>query len=177
VTSPALLLALKWADFDADKKTLRVNRNIVFKRHGDWYLKAPKTTKSKRELPLTDNLIEALKAERRAQLEARLKAWKAWKDHGFVFADSFGEPFPPNDLWRECRRVLEAAGLTGKFSPKTGRHTMASLLLAKGINVKAVSERLGHAKITTTLAAYSHVLPGAQTEISVEIERLLSGEK
>jgi integrase len=174
---PGELLALKWQDFDAGKKTLRVNRNIVFRRHGDWYLKAPKSTRSKRELPLTDNLIEALKAERRGQLEAKLKAGKGWKDHGFVFADSFGEPYPPNDLWRECRRILDAAGLAGKFSPKTGRHTMASLLLAKGVNVKAVSERLGHTKITTTLAAYAHVLPGAQTEISEEIERLLSGRK
>lgn len=174
---PGELLALKWSDFDADNKTLRVNRNIVFRRHGDWYLKAPKSARSRRELPLTDNLIEALKAERRAQLEARMKTGKAWKDHGFIFADTFGEPYPPNDLWRECRRVLIAAGVTGKFSPKTGRHTMASLLLAKGVNVKAVSERLGHTKITTTLAAYAHVLPGAQSEISTEIERLLSGQK
>lgn len=174
---PGELLALKWSDFDADKKTLRVNRNIVFRRHGDWYLKAPKTVKSKRELPLTDNLVEALKSERRDQLAKRMKAGKAWKDHGFIFADSFGEPYPPNDLWRECRRILDAAKITGKFSPKTGRHTMASLLLAKGKNVKGVSERLGHSKITTTLAAYAHVLPGAQVELSEEMESLLSGQK
>jgi integrase len=174
---PGELLALKWQDFDADAKTLRVSRNIVFRRHGDWYLKAPKTARSKRELPLTDNLIDALRSERRAQLETRMKAGKAWKDHGFIFTDTFGEPYPPNDLWRECRRILDACGFEGKFSPKTGRHTMASLLLAKGVNVKAVSERLGHTKITTTLAAYAHVLPGAQTEISAEIERLLSGQK
>jgi len=174
---PGELLALKWSDFDADKRTLRVNRNIVFRRHGDWYLKAPKTAKSKRELPLTDNLVEALKSERREQLKTRMKAGKAWKDHGFIFTDSFGEPYPPNDLWRECRRILDAAKITGKFSPKTGRHTMASLLLAKGKNVKGVSERLGHSRITTTLAAYAHVLPGAQAELSEEMESLLSGQK
>jgi integrase len=174
---PGELLALKWQDFDADKKTLRASHSIVFRRHGDWYLKAPKTVKSKRELPLTDNLVEALKAERRTQLATRMKAGKAWRDQGFIFADSFGEPYPPNDLWRECKRILEAAGIEGKFSPKTGRHTMASLLLAGGINVKGVSERLGHSKITTTLGQYAHVLPGAQTEISAEIERMLSSKK
>src|SRR5262245_26304886 len=112
---PGELLALKWSDFDADSKTLRVNRNIVFRRHGDWYLKSPKSARSRRELPLTENLIDALKAERRAQLEARMKAGKGWKDHGFIFAESFGEPYPPNDLWRECRRLLDEAKITGKF--------------------------------------------------------------
>jgi len=174
---PGELLALKWSDFDADAKTLRVSRNIVFRRHGDWYLKAPKTARSKMELPLTANLIDALRSERRVQLEARMKAGKAWKDHGFIFADTFGDPYPPNDLWRECRRILDACGIAGKFSPKTGRHTMASLLLAKGKNVKGVSERLGHSKVTTTLAAYAHVLPGAQAELSEEMESLLSGQK
>jgi hypothetical protein len=66
------LLALKWADFDLQAKTLRVNHNIVFRKAGDWYLKKPKTKKGKRTLPLTDAMIEVLNRQRKAQLEARL---------------------------------------------------------------------------------------------------------
>jgi integrase len=54
---------------------------------------------------------------------------------------------------------------------------MASLLLAAKANPKAVQERLGHARITTTLQVYAHVLPGEQAEVSAEIERLLKGKK
>jgi integrase len=54
---------------------------------------------------------------------------------------------------------------------------MATLLLAGETNPKAVSERMGHARITITLDAYAHVLPGMQADVSEEIERLLSGKK
>jgi integrase len=43
--------------------------------------------------------------------------------------------------------------------------------------VKAVSERLGHSKIVTTLQKYVHVSPGMQADVSAEIERLLEGKK
>ena len=44
------------------------------------------------------------------------------------------------------------------------RHTMATLWLSEGIPIKVVSERLGHADITTTLSVYAHVLPGMQRD-------------
>ena len=50
------------------------------------------------------------------------------------------------------------------------RHTCATLLLLKGVNAKAVQERLGHASMTLTLDMYSYVLPDmkAQTVEAVE---------
>lgn len=48
------------------------------------------------------------------------------------------------------------------------RHTHATILLAAGINPKIVQERLGHAKINTTLDTYSHLVPGMQ-KVAVDI--------
>jgi|SRR5262245_7854220 len=174
---PGELLALKWSDFDAEGRTLRVNQNIVFRKANDWYLKRPKTKKSKRTLPLTPALVVVLKAQRAAQLEARLKAGKLWTDHGFIFADTTGEPYPQWTLLNDCKRILKAAKLPETFNPYTIRHTMITLLLASGENPKAVSERAGHARITVTLDAYAHVLPGMQANVSEKIERLLKGQK
>jgi integrase len=42
------------------------------------------------------------------------------------------------------------------------RHTCATLLLREGVNVKVVSEMLGHASTAITLNTYSHVLPDMQ---------------
>jgi integrase len=55
------------------------------------------------------------------------------------------------------------------------RHTMATLLLSKGINPKIVSERLGHSSIVLTLDTYSHVLPTMQEGATSEIEKLMFG--
>jgi len=41
------------------------------------------------------------------------------------------------------------------------RHTHASVLLAAGVPVKVVSERLGHATVTITLETYQHIMPVA----------------
>jgi integrase len=50
--------------------------------------------------------------------------------------------------------ALEPAILHG------ARHTFASLLIAAGVNIKAVSTFMGHASVTITLDRYSHLLPG-----------------
>jgi integrase len=174
---PGEFLALKWEDFDQQAKTLRIDQNIVFRKAGDWYLKKPKSKKGRRTLPLTDAMVALLKAQRTAQLEARMRVGKLWKDHGFVFARSDGEPYSQDHLYNDFTRIVSAANLPAGLSPYTARHSMASLLLSGGTNPKAVQERLGHSRITTTLAAYAHVLPGEQAAVSEEIERLLNGKK
>ncbi|WP_227878331.1 tyrosine-type recombinase/integrase [Arthrobacter dokdonensis] len=55
------------------------------------------------------------------------------------------------------------------------RHTHATLLLAAGVPVKVVLERLGHANATITLGVYAHVMPGMQQEAAEKIGALLYG--
>lgn len=55
------------------------------------------------------------------------------------------------------------------------RHTHATLLLAAGIPVKVVSERLGRANATITLGVYAHVTPGMQAEAAAKFGTLLGG--
>jgi integrase len=174
---PGELLALKWSDLDAQARTLGVNRNIVWRKAGDWYVKKPKTKQSKRTLPLTDPLIEILNRQRKSQLEARLRAGKLWKDHGFIFADTTGDPYPDWTLRRDFNAIAKKAGLPEGFSPKTARHTMATILIADKMPVKTVSERLGHSKVVVTLQQYTHSLTGMQADASERIEELLKGKK
>jgi hypothetical protein len=44
------------------------------------------------------------------------------------------------------------------------RHSVASILLARGVHPKVVSDMLGHASIALTLDTYSHVIPSLQQE-------------
>ena len=52
------------------------------------------------------------------------------------------------------------------------RHSCATILLAAGVNVKIVSERLGHANVSLTLNTYSHVLPTMQEGASNVINQV-----
>lgn len=52
------------------------------------------------------------------------------------------------------------------------RHTHGSLLIAEGVPVNVVSERLGHTHIAHTLQTYQHVLPGIQADAARTAQRL-----
>ena len=77
---------------------------------------------------------------------------------------------------RECslKAVLRAAGLPESFTLYSLRHTAASLLLAAGVHVKAVSERLGHVSTAFTMDTYVHSLPTMQEEAAAALERMVS---
>ncbi|MGH7736902.1 MAG: tyrosine-type recombinase/integrase, partial [Candidatus Tyrphobacter sp.] len=53
------------------------------------------------------------------------------------------------------------------------RHTHASQLLAAGVHLKVVQERLGHASIGITADLYSHVSEGLQAEAAVKLDAVL----
>jgi integrase len=56
------------------------------------------------------------------------------------------------------------------------RHTHASLLLAAGVPIKVVSERLGHTTIAMTLDVYGHLLPGMDASAAQRFEEILRGD-
>jgi integrase len=53
------------------------------------------------------------------------------------------------------------------------RHSHATHLVAAGVNVKIVSERLGHASVAFTLYVYSHVMPGQQVDAAAAVATLV----
>ena len=54
------------------------------------------------------------------------------------------------------------------------RHTCATLLLLKNVNLKIVSEVLGHATVSITLDTYSHLLPNMQDHAAQALDDALS---
>lgn len=80
-----------------------------------------------------------------------------------VFTGDLGEPLRPNSVGQAVRRLVRLADVP-VIRLHDLRHTHASHLLRAGVNVKVVSERLGHASASYTLDMYGHVMPGQQAE-------------
>ena len=57
------------------------------------------------------------------------------------------------------------------------RHTHATLLIAAGVPIKVVSERLGHANPGFTMATYQHVLPGMGADAANRFAALIATER
>jgi integrase len=89
-------------------------------------------------------------------------AWRERPD-GLVFGLTSTLPFPPSPLSNRAARAWRTAG----FEPITlheCRHTFASLMIAAGVNAKALSTYMGHANISITLDRYGHLMPGNEEE-------------
>ncbi|MDQ3088819.1 MAG: site-specific integrase, partial [Acidobacteriota bacterium] len=172
---PEEYLGLQWKDIDFENKILAVRRALVVKKGGGFIFTEPKTKKSRRSIPISNSLIDALKAHRRSQLEERMKLGASYQTFDLVFASEIGTPLlHGNLLRRHFKPIRDKAGLPS-IRLYDLRHTTATLLLSAGENPKIVSERLGHASIVLTLDTYSHVLPTMQKDATDKIEKLMFG--
>ena len=165
------LIGLKWQDFDAGRLTVhRTVRHMI----GLGAVEGePKSARGRRSLRLTPMAISALKLHRARQTEQRLRA-VFWDDLGLIFTNEVGRHLSPQNLTRRSfQPLLQRAGLpTVRFHEL--RHTAATLMLLQGVNVKVVSEMMGHSNIAITLDVYSHVLPTMQADAADKMEKLLA---
>ena len=86
---------------------------------------------------------------------------------------SFGTALDARNLTREFKRHLANTGLPESLRFYDMRHAAASILVADGLPITAVSAMLGHALTSTTLNTYAHVLPGTDRLTAEAMERLL----
>jgi integrase len=162
------LRGLHWPEVDLGRGSIKVIRALE-EVNGKADLKTPKTPQSRRTILLTARTIEALRAHREAmQAEGRDV------ETGPVFVSkTAGDWMTSGNLYKVFSRVLRR-GKCPKVRLHDLRHTMASLLLQAGVNVKVVSERLGHSSITMTLEVYAHLMPGMQESAVTAMSAIMS---
>ncbi len=172
---PEEYLGLQWKDVDLQTGVVTVQRALIWRSTLGWYFSEPKTSGSRRSIPIPNSLTRALTEHRRRQAEERLKAGPKYQAHDLVFANSEGSPLMRRNLVRRhFKPILKRAGLPESIRLYDLRHSCATLLLAANENPKVVGERLGHASIRMTMDVYSHVLPSMQRAASDKLEILLS---
>jgi integrase len=123
-----------------------------------WRKPKPKGKKS-RNVALDDGTVQAIK---------RHYAWQAGylpsrlcnSSERTICTDAEGGILRPHKVSEAFRDIRDAANLPKNTSFHTLRHTHATWLLLSGVDLKTISERLGHANEALTLQIYSHVMPG-----------------
>jgi len=89
-----------------------------------------------------------------------------------IFGASPSAPFYGEGLIRRADDVWTAAKLE-RITLHECRHTFASLMIAAGVNAKALSSYCGHASITTTFDLYGHLMPGSEDEAAALLDAYL----
>ncbi|MEU1627348.1 site-specific integrase [Streptomyces sp. NPDC020096] len=184
-------LGLKWEDVDLEGGFLLVRRS----RHRAQYAHGcaepcgrkagycpqrrrsnpeTSTTKSRagrRAVGLPEQLVDLLRAHRKAQDAQREAAGKRWVEGGWVFADEHGRSPSHRRDWTEWKALLTDANVRdGRLHD--ARHTAATVLLILGVSERAVMGLMGWS--TTAMAArYQHMIDSVRSSIAAQVDTLI----
>lgn len=169
------LRELRWSDVDLERNEVRVARSLDDGERGaPAQAVDPKSKAGSRCVPVVPDL-------RRRLVAHKLRTGRDGDD--LVFGRSATAPFVPTTArsralrawgWKEARnpeptgpRTIWIKASEDALAPLTlheARHTCASVLIAAGVNLKALSSIMGHASVTITLDRYGHLMPDGVAE-------------
>jgi integrase len=152
------LLALRWCDIDLDAGVIHVEQAWDI-REG---VIEPKSRAGVRTVPL----VRLLRAE---LVRQRILTGRA---SGLAFGHTAEQPFYPKTLSVRAHKAWCDQALN-PITLHECRHTFASLMIAAGVNAKALSVFMGHSSITITLDRYGHLFPGSEAEAASLLDTYL----
>jgi integrase len=155
------LRALRWRHVDLAGGSIRVEESASCRE------KAPglvKTAAGRRTIPIIATLRDHL-------LEHRMRIGEPAPD-AFVFGAG-AQPFASTTIRKRAARAWKAAGLQ-PTQFHAARHTFASILIAAGVNAKALTVYMGHASLATTHDLYGHMMRGSEDEAVALVDAYLA---
>jgi integrase len=119
---------------------------------------SPKSDRGRRVISLDPATVAALRSWRSTQAQERLSAGPSYATGDYVFTWEDGAPLHPDVITRTLKRLTAQAGLP-VIRCHALRHSYATAIIESvQVDIKVLSERLGHAGIGITLDVYGHVL-------------------
>jgi len=165
------LAVLKWDDIDFEEQTISVTKTYYSetKRGNDVTPSPPKTPKAIREIDVDHFVIEELRKLKLWQREFKMQYRQTYKEFGYVFINTHfypGYPIDPYRVYEHMIEILDNMEYPAKLSPHSLRHTHASLCIEAGIELRDISDRLGHEDMSTLTKIYAHTTKGQRKKVA-----------
>lgn len=148
------LVGLKWDDIDFENRTITISRTMEFRyKVGEWRVGPPKSKSGYRTIPLTDEAIRILKAQKEKNSKIKVIDLE-WADQ--VFLCRKGEPVKNSTYDTALFKICDKIGIK-RFSMHVLRHTFATRCIEAGMMPKTLQKILGHSNIGITMNLYVHI--------------------
>lgn len=167
------ITGLRWENVDLENRVLRIVEVRTAAGDNNNIIKEPKTKNSKRTLYIVDEVYDVLVAQKEWQAKQKELLGKLYHDSGYVFVRDDGKPYRVNSVSEHFSDFLKKHGLR-KIRLHDLRHTFASVMYAAGVDLKAISEMIGHSDISTTSRIYTHLFDITHKEKLSVMSKILS---
>lgn len=169
-------VALKWQDIDFDAGTVSINKSTAIV-DGKRYQKTPKNRTSERVISIPRHVLTMLRRYRLEYNTYRMRIGSQWTGSGHIFIQWNGAQMHPSTPDSAMRKVIDRYNGSHKeplphVTPHGLRHTSATLLISQNVDIRTVSNRLGHAQTSTTMNIYTHALQKKDEQAAETLENL-----
>lgn len=147
-------LGLLWANIDWDSKTLTITQQHTLVR-GQTVTETPKTKRSRRTIPLPDDILALLRALHKAQI-AEAAGDPRWEVTGLVFVGKHGRPYSAQFIYWSWGQLRKKAGITARVTIHDLRHTALTLIEQSGAPLSVVQAFAGHSSAAMTMHYADH---------------------
>ena len=169
---PGEVLGLTWDDIDLEHAIVTVRRSLKRERN-KLSLGDVKTPTSRRSVAMPRSLADLFRRQRVLQAAERLAAGELWHNLNLVTATAVGTLVDPSNVRRDLLRVCKAADI-GHWSPNQLRHSFASIVSSRGINLEEIADAMGHVDTRMTSLVYRHRLNPVVKATVAPMEELFS---
>lgn len=164
------ILGLTWDDVEEDAVVVR---RTVSTRSGVAVDREPKSASGRRIIPIdpaTRQVLEEHRANQRAELSKL--GMTADQEPVRVFTNKLGGTLDASNVTKAWHAIQAQADLP-RARMHDARHMHLSYLVAKGIDIRTVADRAGHADEVLTLRQYSHALEAQRKRAAIPLDDLL----
>ena len=165
------LCGLTIKDIDFDSEIIHVTHQLLRNKNVGYYIETPKTKSGLRDIPMSNEVIKALKRVIESDRYKHRKVIDIDCYRDFLFLNGKGYPMT-GDCYRSVFINLikkynkKHEDTLPKITPHVLRHTFCTRLANKNINPKSLQYIMGHSNISITLNLYAHAsLEGMKAEI------------
>ena len=168
------LIGLTWDCIDFQHGTIHIYRQLrkTREKKGSYVFTSLKNKQARTFSP-PQNVLDVLKKVKIRQAELRLKAGSSWSNpDDLVFTNDLGKHIATFTVYKYFKEVVTQIGLP-EMRFHDLRHGYATLALQNGVDVKTVSNNLGHSTTAFTMDKYGHVTETMMKDSADKMQRFI----
>ncbi|EHA4031142.1 site-specific integrase [Enterococcus faecalis] len=167
----AELLGLTWENVDLEKGTIKVKRAWDYLDTNNFC--PTKNEQSVRNVPIDKQTCLLMKWFKKQQNKL-FKKLDIKPEHDFVFYNAKSGLVSNNAVNKKLKELLRQLNIDTPLTIHGLRHTHASVLIYKGVNIMAVSKHLGHKNLAVTMETYSHSIKELEEREDIKIKEIFT---